>query len=147
MPNAQQRMQLGGRAQGTTAAEMRARLDRGLDDLSAKARERVKAARLKAVEAQDAVDRQAARVTAAASDTHQSHPLLSAAIAAGIGGLVGALLPNTRHEDRLMGAHRDAALRDAEAVLREELASLTRTGADALSDRIAPREEQDRAAG
>lgn len=143
-PGAEHRMRLQGVR--TSGNDLRARLDRGLEKLGPEARARVKAARLKAVEAQDQIEEQAARLGTAAAETHDRQPLLTAAIAAGIGGLVGALLPTTRHEDRLMGDYRDAALRDAEAVLRAELAELTRAGADELSNRLDPTSKSDEAA-
>ncbi|CUH75656.1 DUF3619 family protein [Tropicibacter naphthalenivorans] len=119
-----------------SASKMRQALDAGLDKLPPEARERVKAARLKAIDAQDKLEREAARMTQAAKDTHQSQPLLTAAIAAGIGGLIGALLPSTERESELLGAQRDAFMRDAEAVLRAEMHTLAKAGADAVAARL-----------
>lgn len=144
--NADQRMRLKDDVtQGrTSSGQMQALLDRGLDKLGPEARERVKSARLKAIDAQERLEKEAARLSEAASETHRRQPLLSAAIAAGIGGLIGALLPTTRREGELLGAHRDALMRDAEAVLRSELSSLTKAGADAVSERLSDTPSQSR---
>lgn len=115
-----------------SASSLRKSLDRGLDKLSPEARARVTEARLKAVDAQEALERQARRASEQARDAHQTQPFLTGAIVAGIGALIGALLPSTRAESDMMGATRDKMMRDAEAVLRNELGKLEDQGKAAV---------------
>ncbi|MEN8658638.1 hypothetical protein [Marivita sp.] len=115
-----------------SASALRKTLDKGLDKLSPEARARVTEARLKVIDAQEKLDRQARRSAEQASAAHQSQPFLTGAVAAGIGALIGALLPSTQAEADLMGATRDKMMRDAEAVLRDEVAKLERQGKTAV---------------
>ncbi|WP_425038134.1 hypothetical protein [Primorskyibacter sp. S187A] len=115
-----------------SASTMRKALDKGLDRLSPEARKRVAQARLKAVDAQDAVERHARHITAQAKSAHQARPFATALIAAGVGGLIGAVLPSTRTEGALLSAKRDQLLRNAEAALRAELADLEDRGHQAI---------------
>ena len=121
---------------GTTpqdASSMRKVLDKGLDKLPPAARERVMQARLKAVDAQESVERQARKMRATMSAAHQDNPLVTAVAVAGVGALVGALLPSTRIEQDMLAAKRDQLLRNAESLLREEVAELERRGQAAVS--------------
>lgn len=119
------------------AAALRKALDRGLDALGPDAREKVKAARLKAIDAQERVERQAAKAKAQAAAQFQKDPLVSGLLVAGIGALIGAALPSTRIEREQLGATRDALFRDAEAVLRQELARVKAKGTTALDAGVA----------
>lgn len=123
-------VQQGAKAQ--SASVLRKSLDKGLDKLPPDARARVTEARLKVIEAQEKLDRQARRSAEQARKTHQGQPFLTGVIAAGIGALIGALLPSTKAEADLMGAARDRMMRDAEALLQAELAQLERRGKDAV---------------
>lgn len=115
-----------------SASTLRKSLDKGLDKLSPDARARVTEARLKVIDAQEKLDQQVRRSAKQAKHAHQSQPFLTGAIAAGIGALIGALLPSTKAEADLMGATRDKMMRDAEAVLRDEVAKLERQGKAAV---------------
>ena len=84
------------------------------------------------IEAQEKLDRQARRSAEQARNAHQGQPFLTGVIAAGIGALIGALLPSTKAEAELLGATRDRMMRDAEALLQAELAQLERQGKDAV---------------
>ena len=119
-------------APGASAASMRKWLDAGLDRLGPDARERVMKARLKVIDAQEIVERHTAKAATAARQAHQSQPFATVLAVAGIGALVGALLPSTRAEGNLMGAKRDQLMRQAEAVLRAEAGNLHAKGADAV---------------
>lgn len=115
-----------------SASTLRKSLDKGLDKLPPEARARVTEARLKVIDAQEKLDRQAKRGAEQARKAHQGQPLLTGVIAAGIGALIGALLPSTKAEADLMGATRDRMMRDAEALLQAELAQLERQGKDTV---------------
>ncbi|WP_415922121.1 hypothetical protein [Tateyamaria sp. SN6-1] len=114
------------------AQALRIKLDAGLDRLSPEARAKVRQARLHAIAAQDKLEKHAAKLATSAQRTHQERPLATALVAAGIGALVGAALPGTRREAELLGAKRDQLLREAEAVLRDEIAALETRGKAAV---------------
>lgn len=104
------------------AAWLREKMNEGLDALSPEARKRVLDARTTAMRAQEKVEAQA-RATAKKSQTFlHDQPLAVGAIALGLGALIGAVLPSTRREDDLLGAHRDAVMAQARATLNDEIA-------------------------
>jgi ElaB/YqjD/DUF883 family membrane-anchored ribosome-binding protein len=104
------------------AAWLREKLNDGLDALSPEARKRVVDARKAAVHAQEKVEAQA-RAAAKKSQTFMhDQPLAVGAIALGLGALIGAVLPSTRREDDLLGAHRDAVMAQARGTLNDEIA-------------------------
>ncbi len=129
---ARERVKSGRFSTNASASALRKSLDKGLDRLPPEARDRVTAARLKVIDAQEKIDRQARRTARQAREAHQSQPFLTGAIAAGIGALIGALIPSTKAEAELMGATRDKMMRDAEAVMHDELAKLERQGKAAV---------------
>lgn len=106
------------------SSKMRETLNAGLDALPDAARKRVLKARTAALHAQEKVEAQAARTAAQGRTFYNRNPLAAGAIALGLGALIGALLPSTRHEDELLGSHRDALAAKAEAALREEMDKL-----------------------
>lgn len=120
----------------TSATRMRKMLHSGLERLGPEARDRVISLRLKAVDAQEAAERHARGAAKSAVDTHNSQPLVTGLVAAGIGGLLGALLPSTRREAEIMGARRDALLRAAEERLTAEIAELETKGKAAVSEAV-----------
>lgn len=107
-----------------SASHLRTSLDKGLDRLPQDARARVIEARLRAIDAQEKLDVQARQTR----EAHVRQPLLTAAIAAGIGAVIGALIPATKAETDRMVATRDKRMRDAEALLHAELAILDHPG-------------------
>jgi ElaB/YqjD/DUF883 family membrane-anchored ribosome-binding protein len=133
---AREQVKTGRFATPQSSSAMRKAVDRGLDRLSPDARARVTNARLKAIDAQEKVERHARRASKQAQDAHQSQPFLTGAIAIGIGALIGALLPSTKTEADLMGATRDNLMRDAEAIMRDELAKLEQQGKAAVETGI-----------
>lgn len=133
---ARQRVKTGRFANTQSASTLRKSVDKGLDKLSPEARARVTEARLKVIDAQEKLERHARRSSQRAQDAHQSQPFLTGAIVAGIGALIGALLPSTKAETELMGATRDKMMRDAEAVLRDEVSKLERQGKAAVESGI-----------
>ncbi|MCK0149508.1 hypothetical protein MWU54_05705 [Marivita sp. S6314] len=107
-----------------SASKMRKMLDAGLDQLPPEARKRVMDARLQAIDAQEKVEREARKLAAQAKDAHNAQPFVTALAAAGVGALIGSLLPSTRTEGAMLGAKRDQLMRSAEAALRSEIADL-----------------------
>ncbi len=140
--NARRAQIAAGRSSGPSSSRMRRVLHRGLERLGPEARDRVISLRLKAINAQEAAERYARGAAKSAVDTHNSQPLVTGLVAAGIGGLLGALLPSTRHEAELMGARRDALLREAEERLRHEIAELETRGKSAVSEAVRAGSEQ-----
>ncbi|WP_264210617.1 hypothetical protein [Leisingera thetidis] len=128
------------------AGKMRETLNAGLDALPDAARKRVLKARTAALHAQEKVETHAARAAARSRTFFDQNPLAAGAIALGLGALIGALLPSTRQEDELLGAHRDALAAKAEAALREELDKLHRTASASLEPQT-PRPAPHTAAG
>lgn len=110
------------------AQALRVKLDEGLGKLGPEARARVRAARLKAVSAQEQLEQRASKLGNSLRESHETRPLMSLVASAGIGALIGALLPSTQRETETLGAKRDQLLRDAEAVLRDEIAQLEERG-------------------
>ncbi|MFN3208703.1 MAG: DUF3618 domain-containing protein [Roseovarius sp.] len=130
------------RPAGPSASRMRRMLDTGLEKLGPEARDRVVSLRLKAIEAQETAERYARGAAKSAVDTHNSQPLVTGLVAAGIGGLLGALLPSTRREAEIMGARRDAFLRAAEERLTAEIEELENKGKAAVTEAVRAGSEQ-----
>lgn len=107
-----------------SAGSMRARLNDGLEKLPESARARILSARLKAIEAQAAVEAQIMRGSDGVRRTARENPLLVGAIAFGVGAAIAAALPRTSTENRTVGAHRDSLLDEADRVFREETSKL-----------------------
>jgi ElaB/YqjD/DUF883 family membrane-anchored ribosome-binding protein len=105
-----------------SARAMRERLHDGLDRLPHEARERVLAARLRAIEAQHSVEAQMQRTAESARHNAREHPLLLGIAALGIGAALGAALPRTSVENQAIGAQRDRMLDEADRIFRDEVA-------------------------
>lgn len=116
------------------ASKMRETLNVGLDALPEGARKRVIAARQAALSAQEKIEAHAAEAAARSRSFYAQNPLAVGAIALGLGALIGAMLPATRREDEILGAHRDALAKRAEAALREEMEKVSRLADKTLRD-------------
>ena len=103
------------------ASQLRAAMETGLNKLPSAARKRVIDARVAALHAQERVEAQAAKISKQSRMFMNDQPLAVGALAAGVGALLGALLPATRREDELLGKKRDALMRAARETLSEEL--------------------------
>ncbi len=125
-----------------TASQMRRALDRGLEHLPEGARARVRQAREAAITAQDKVEAKAAQAARDMERLAHRNPLATAGIAAGIGALVGAVLPGSEAEDKMLGAKSDALIRDAEALLQSELRQARATAEAAVRDGVRSGEAQ-----
>ncbi|APX10520.1 DUF3618 domain-containing protein [Tateyamaria omphalii] len=126
-----------------SASRLRAALHSGLDTLPPEAKVRILNAREAAISAQEAVERQTAKMAGQAYSMARRNPIGCAAAAFGVGALVAALLPSTRREDELLGAHRDAMMAEAQTVLQAEVARAR----DAVADAIAETDKGQRDAG
>ncbi|SHI52453.1 DUF3619 family protein [Wenxinia saemankumensis] len=121
------------------AKRMRSRLSEGTEHLSEDARNRVIAARERAVvarrDASDAFKRRSREV----QESYDRQPLVGGAIAFAIGAAVGAMLPRTRMEDDYLGARSDELYHRAEAIFREEMKKaegVVSDTLDAASDKL-----------
>lgn len=132
--DAEIRSEMSGTTMSPTALKLRANLDRGLNKLPPAARKRVLTARKAALDAQERLEKEAAKAATRAKRIHNDQPMITGAIAFGIGAIAAALLPSTRQEDTLMGAKRDALMADAQRVLSDEMAKLRDTAANAIDD-------------
>ncbi|KIC17366.1 hypothetical protein [Leisingera sp. ANG-DT] len=109
------------------STNMRETLNAGLDGLPEAARKRVLNARGAALQAQEKLEAHASKAAARGQTFFEENPLAAGAIALGLGALIGALLPSTRREDEVLGAHRDALAAKAEKALRDEMDKLYQT--------------------
>ena len=115
------------------SSDLRARLADGTEDMTEQARIRVMRARQAAADMQSEMEARFGEATASGRRMYDEQPLVGGLIAAGIGAALGALLPRTEVEDEYIGAYRDRAFDEADAVFREE-ASKLRAVADAALD-------------
>ena len=99
---------------------MQARLAEGTENLTEEARERVIAAREKAVELRDAAASQARQGRDRAVDFFEDQPLIAGALAVALGAALGAALPRSGMEDRYLGDRSDALFDEAERIFIEE---------------------------
>ncbi len=117
----------------TRAEELVDRLSDGTEDLSDAARERVRRVRMAALSAQFGAEQVSSRARETIARTAYEQPLLVGAVALAAGAALGAALPRTEREDRVLGAHRDRLFDEAERVFQEEKAKL-RAVAEAAVD-------------
>ena len=97
------------------------RIAAGTESLSEEARERVVAARWRALEARDNAMQAARRGADEMESFFEDQPLVAGALAVAVGAGLGAALPRTSAEDDALGAHSDSLFRDAQRVLKDEL--------------------------
>jgi len=117
-----------------TARHLRDTLSHGLDKLPPDARRHVTNARLAAIDAQETVERHAARIAQKSSAFVTDQPIAVGAAAFGIGALIATILPGTRPEDETMGRTRDALMARAGDALRTETEAMR----DNVTQRLAP---------
>lgn len=117
------------------AERMRAQLAEGTEELEHEARERIIAARQRALEARDAAWEQARIGRDRAVNMFEDQPLIAGAIALAVGAAIGAALPRTQTEDHALGEQSDALMHEAEQIFADEKAKLTRV-AQAVGDEV-----------
>ena len=98
------------------------RIAEGTANLTEEGRQRVIAARQKAVEMRRSAARSMSQGTDAASDFYDQQPLVVGALALAVGAALGGALPRTKTEDDLMGAQSDSLFDQAERIFEEEKA-------------------------
>ncbi len=107
-----------------SASALRDRLSEGTEALSEQARERVIAARARAMDAWHATERYSKQGRDRAADMFDEHPLVAGALALAVGAAIGASLPRSRTEDAYFGERSDALFEEAEHIYAEEKAKL-----------------------
>lgn len=106
----------------------------GTEQMDAEARRRVVAAREAALTAHLKVEKALGQAANRASQTARSHPLAAGGAALLGGAILGAILPGTEQENRMIGAHRDRLLDAADRIYREERAKLEAASKAALDE-------------
>lgn len=96
------------------------RIAEGTENLTEEGRQRVIAARRKAIEMKRATMRSAGQGVDAASDFYDRQPLVVGALALAVGAALGGALPRTRVEDEYLGEHSDRLYDEAERIFEEE---------------------------
>lgn len=101
-----------------SASTLRTSLESGLDDLPPDARTRVIASRLKAIDAQKQLDQHTRR----AAQAQSGRPVLTGALVAVIGAMIGGLVPSRKDSVSHLADTRDRMLREAERLVQTERA-------------------------
>lgn len=132
--DAAMKAEMSGTSMSPTALKLRASLDRGLDKLPDGARRRVLKARKAALDAQERVEAQARKTAKDIHRAHRKQPMVTGALAFGLGAVIAAFLPGTRREDELLGTKRDALMAEAQRVMSDEMANLRASASSAVQD-------------
>jgi len=98
------------------------RIAEGTENLTEEGRQRVIAARRKAMEMRRTAARRMSDGTDAAADFYDQQPLVVGALALAVGAALGGALPRTKAEDDLMGEQSDGLYDQAERIFEEEKA-------------------------
>lgn len=99
---------------------LRERLSEGTENLSDEARDRIIAARAKALQALQGVQQAAHTGSEKAVDFFESQPFVVGALALAAGAALGGSLPTTKVEDQTLGQYSDALVHEAERIFFEE---------------------------
>ncbi|WP_306257620.1 DUF3618 domain-containing protein [Pararhizobium sp. IMCC21322] len=113
------------------------RIAEGTEALSDEGRQRVIAARRKAIEFRHQTARSVNQGADAAADFYDRQPLVIGALALAVGAALGGALPRTKTEDNLMGAQSDDLINEAERIFEEEkskVMSVAQTVTDEAKD-------------
>ncbi len=97
------------------------RVTEGTEHLSQEARDRIAAARTRAIEARDEAARRVSRGADQAADFYETHPLVVGALAFAVGAAVAGTLPRSRMEDDYVGEYSDNLFDEAERIYTEEV--------------------------
>ncbi len=110
----------GAKAVKSGLAAARDRVAEGTEELTEEARQRVIAARQKAMEMGRNTSQSVTQGADAAVDFYDRQPLVIGALALAVGAALGGALPRTRAEDDLIGGQSDALYAEAERIFEEE---------------------------
>ena len=124
------------------STELRSRLAEGTEGMSEQARLRVMRARQAAADAQSDMEVRMGEAMATGRKAYDDQPLIGGLIAAGLGAALGAMLPRTDVEDEYIGAYRDRAFDEADAVFREEATKLRAVAEVAMDEAKAVADEK-----
>jgi hypothetical protein len=108
------------------ADDMKHGFRQGLEDLSDAARDQIVAAREQAYAAKIRAERLARSGVRDTSRLIEDHPLIAGVVALAAGAAFAAALPRTRVEDRAFGAESDRLMAQANDLLRQERARISR---------------------
>ncbi len=98
------------------------RIAEGTETLTEEGRQRVIAARRKAIEMRQSASRSVNDGADAAADFYDRQPLVVGALALAVGAAFGGALPRTKTEDDLVGVQSDTLFSEAERIFEEEKA-------------------------
>ena len=110
----------GAQSARSSAAAVGHRIAEGTETLTEEGRQRVIAARRKAIEMRRSAARSMNDGADAAADLYDRQPLVVGALALAVGAALGGALPRTKTEDDLMGAQSDDLFDQAERIFEEE---------------------------
>lgn len=113
------------------------RISEGTETLSEEGRQRVIAARYKAIQLRRQTSKSAQKGVDAAADFYDNQPLVVGALALAFGAAMGGALPRTQTEDDLMGAQSDDVFSEAERIFEEEkskIISVAKSVKDEVTD-------------
>ncbi|MEJ6395978.1 DUF3618 domain-containing protein [Gymnodinialimonas sp. 2305UL16-5] len=128
-----------------TLADARHRIAHGTETLTEAGRQRVIAARQKAVDMRRQALQSLDTGSDAVADFYTRQPLVVGALAIAVGAAIGGALPRSKAEDDLMGGQSDALFKEAERIFEEEKAkavTVAKTVAEEAS-RIADKTKED----
>lgn len=110
----------GGKSVRSSISAAGNRIAEGTESLTEEGRQRVIAAREKALEVRRTTAQSISQGTDAAADFYDRQPLVIGALALAVGATLGGALPRTKVEDGLMGSQSDMLYDEAERIFEEE---------------------------
>ncbi|WP_375261133.1 DUF3618 domain-containing protein [Palleronia sp.] len=116
------------------SSDMARRLSEGTEHMSEEARERIMAARERAILANEQASRGMRRGADKATDFFEEHPLVAGALAFAVGAAIAGGLPRSRYEDEHFGEESDRLYHEAERVYAEERAKVERVAGAAFNE-------------
>lgn len=125
----------GAKSVQSSIAHAGSRIAEGTESLTEEGRERVIAARQKALELRRSTMQSISHGTDAAADFYDRQPLVIGALALAFGAALGGALPRTKVEDEWMGSESDMLYHEAERIFEEEKAKAMKV-VDSVKDEV-----------